>query len=81
MHIRTYPTTQTGVDAEGNPIIEAVDGVHIDTLEAIEGADAFLVTPATPQHGFAGVPLDQVFRYKFPNEEAYKPFAPEQEVE
>ena len=80
-HIRTYPTVVTGADEDGFPIIEAVDGVHIDTLESIEGAEEYLVHPETPQHGFPGVALDKVYRYKFPDEEAYKPFAPEQEVE
>lgn len=81
IHVRTYPTVVTGVDEDGFPIVEAVDGVHIDTLEAIEGADEYMVHPETPQHGFAGVALDKVYRYKFPDEEAYKSFNPLVEVE
>ena len=81
IHIRTYPTVVTGADEDGFPIIEAVDGVHIDTLEAIDGAEEYIVHPETPQHSFAGVALDKVHRYKFSDEEAYKPFDPLFEVE
>lgn len=70
-------TTQVGVDEDDNPILEVVDGYHVDSLAPIEGADDFLTTPATPQHGFLGVPLGDVYRYKFNDEAHYHEFVPQ----
>jgi hypothetical protein len=58
--VPTYPTEDAGVlDAEGQPLLSPVSGYHIDIL-ARDGVDLsplveWVVTPVTPQHGFAGV--------------------------
>jgi len=74
-HIHVIIQKQVGVDENDNHILETVDGYHIDTLESIEGAEDYLVYPVTPHHGFAGVALDDVYRYRFPTEADYEPFA------
>lgn len=46
----------------------ALDGWHIDWLQPIPNAEAFLIAVGTPCHGFLGVPDAQVYRYRFDSE-------------
>jgi hypothetical protein len=43
----------------------ALPGYHVNTLEPVEGWDAYLVVPALPRRVFAGAPT---VCYKFPSE-------------
>ena len=62
-------------EIEGDePTFVALEGWHVDSLEPLEGAEPFLVTPTTASHGFAGVPDSQVYRYKFENKYQAKNF-------
>lgn len=47
-----------------NPV--AKPGWHVDSLQPIEGAEDYLITPATPNHFFSGVEIS--YRYRFDNE-------------
>jgi hypothetical protein len=56
----TYPMQDTGaLDGEGQPLLSPVEGHHIDILARPEvdlsPLAEWVVTPVTPQHGFAGV--------------------------
>jgi hypothetical protein len=51
-------------------------GWHVDSLQPIEGADSHLVMPASPSHGFAGVPDSEVYRYRFDNQEQFRALVP-----
>jgi hypothetical protein len=74
--------TDTGeVDGEGNPILAPLDGFHVNTLEAIEGADDYIVTPNPHSRVFSGVPIEQHLFYRFESEEQYREFVPAVEVE
>ncbi len=46
-----------------NPV--KLEGWHVDSLEAIPGADDFLIKPDSPKHGFLGV--ESCFKYRFYN--------------
>jgi hypothetical protein len=54
----------------------ALPGWHVDSLQPIEGADSYRITPGSPSHGFAGVPDSDVYRYRFDNQEQFHVFAP-----
>jgi hypothetical protein len=54
----------------------ALTGWHADSLQPIEGADSYLVTPASPSHGFAGVPDSEIYRYRFDNQEQFRALVP-----
>ncbi|WP_396180154.1 hypothetical protein [Flavobacterium sp.] len=54
----------------------ALPGWHVDSLQPIEGADSYLVTPASPSHGFAGVPDLEVYRYRFDSQEQFRALVP-----
>jgi hypothetical protein len=58
--VATYPTEDTGaLDEEGVPLLSPVAGHHIDILARatvdLSPLAEWVVTPVTPQHGFAGV--------------------------
>ena len=73
---------ETGeVDSEGNPILAPLDGFHVNTLEAIEGADDYIVTPNPHSRVFSGVPIEQHLFYRFVDEAQYREFVPAVEVE
>lgn len=55
-----------------NPL--AIDGWHVDSLEPIEGAEAFLIDPSQPRHQFAGV--EHCFKYKFDSKEQADEYLP-----
>lgn len=80
-HIHVNIQKQIGIDENDDPIFETVDGYHIDSLEPIDGAGDCLIYPATPYHGFAGVPLEDVYRYKFDDEAHFHEFVPEEKQE
>ena len=46
----------------------ALEGWHVDSIQQILGAEAFLTKPATPRHVFAGVSNEDVYRYRFESE-------------
>ena len=46
-----------------------LEGYHVNTTEAIDGADEYLVTPTIPRVKFAGV---ETFYYSFPDESTAK---------
>ena len=50
-------------------------GFHVNTTEAIEGADEYLVTPTVPRVVYAGV---ETFFYAFPDEATFRTFIPEE---
>ena len=54
----------------------ALPGWHVDSLQQIEGADSYLITPGSPSHGFAGVPDSEVYRYRFDNPEQFRALVP-----
>lgn len=58
-----------------NPVL--LDGWHVDSLQPIKGAEAFLINPSNPKHGFAGV--DFCYKYKFSSKEQAKEYLPLEE--
>ena len=54
-----------------------LEGFHVNTTEAIEGADDYRVSPTVPRVVYAGV---ETFFYSFPDEAAFRTFIPEEEV-
>lgn len=47
----------------------ALEGWHVNTLQSIDGAEAFLITVNSPRHGFFGVPDENVYHYRFDSRE------------
>ena len=69
--------TDTGeVDGEGNAILAPLEGYHVNALEAIEGADDYIVTPNPHSRVFSGVPIEQHLFYRFVDEAQYRQFVP-----
>lgn len=58
-----------------NPV--ALEGWHINTLQPIPNAEAFLVTVNSPSFGFLGVPQEQVLYYVFESEEQAESYLPQ----
>ena len=52
-----------------------LEGFHVNTTEAIEGADEYLVSPTVPRVVYAGV---ETFFYAFPDEATFRTFIPEE---
>jgi hypothetical protein len=74
--------TDTGEqDSEGNAILAPLDGFHVNTLEAIDGADDYIVTPNPHSRVFSGVPIEQHLFYRFVDEAQYREFVPAVEVD
>ena len=55
-----------------------LQGYHVNTTEAIDGADEYLVTPTIPRVKFAGV---ETFFYAFPDEATFRTYIPEEIVD
>ena len=55
-----------------------LDGYHVNTTEAIEGADEYRVSPTVPRVVYAGV---ETFFYAFPDEATFRVFIPEEVIE
>ena len=55
-----------------------LEGYHVNTTEAIEGADEYLVSPTVPRVVYAGV---ETFFYSFPDEATFRTYIPEEIVD
>ena len=55
-----------------------LQGYHVNTTEAIEGADEYRVSPTVPRVVYAGV---ETFFYSFPDEDTFRTFIPEEIVD
>ena len=78
--IMTERGTSLGFDSEGIEIFDVVtlQGYHVNTTEAIEGADEFIVTPSPARRMFAPpVAVEDTFFYKFNDESHFRAFVPE----
>ena len=73
-------TNNDGVyDEETGEVITAptiLEGYHVNTTEAIEGADEYRVSPTVPRVVYAGV---ETFFYCFPDEDTFREFIPVEE--
>ena len=71
------PTGEFTTDSEGFeiPITEPIVGFHVNTTEAIDGADEYRVSPTVPRVVYAGV---ETFFYSFPDESTFRTFIPEE---
>ena len=69
------PTGEFTTDPEGFeiPVMETIEGFHVNTTEAIEGADEYRVSPTVPRVVYAGV---ETFFYLFPDEDTFRTFIP-----
>lgn len=74
------PTGEFTTDSEGFeiPIMETIEGFHVNSTHPIEGADEYIVTPTIPRVVFAGV--ETIF-YSFPDEATFRTFIPEEVME
>ena len=52
-----------------------LEGYHVNTTEAIEGADDYRVSPTVPRVVYAGV---ETFFYCFPDEATFRTYIPEE---
>ena len=74
-------TNNDGVYDEEGEVITAptiLEGFHVNTTEAIEGADEYRVSPTVPRVVYAGV---ETFFYAFPDEATFRTFIPEEVIE
>ena len=55
-----------------------LEGYHVNTTEAIEGADEYRVSPTVPRVVYAGV---ETFFYAFPDEATFRTYIPEEIVD
>jgi hypothetical protein len=70
--------TDTGEqDSDGNAILAPLEGFHVNTLEPIEGADEFIISPNPHSRVFSGVPIEQHIFYRFVDEAQYRGFTKE----
>ena len=59
-----------------------LEGFHVNTTEAIEGADEYLVTPTVPRVVYAGSEYGVItFFYAFPDEATFRTYIPEEIVD
>ena len=80
--IMTEQGTSLGFNSEGIELFDVVtlQGYHVNTTEAIEGADEFIVTPSPARRVFAPpVTIEDTFFYRFNDLEHFRTFVPEDE--
>ena len=78
--IMTERGASLGFNSEGTELFDVVtlQGYHVNTTEAIEGADEFIVTPSPARRVFAPpVAFEDTFFYRFNDESHFRTFVPE----
>jgi len=74
MHIKVQGVLHDLAIVDGQRVVTAKGGFHLNTTEQLEGLDDYLVTPKTPRLVFMGYPT---YHYCFESEEQARELVPD----